>query len=184
MPRVRASRECRRRSGEVDESKEERHDAHAAETDDAINNVTVRELHAHVLPRLPHVIRGQPEDAAQERDGDRFHGHPRDQQDGHADGEAQHGEEHAANADGLQRQRQRGQRRVQQQPRLIVHVSGQSGARPSAQSLSRVAPRGAPGVQGERHQTQADMRYDDGQRRVAVRHVEGVDGVQKRAEEG
>lgn len=43
-------------SSKVYNSKEERHKTHTTETNNTINNVTVRKLHPHVLPRLSHVI--------------------------------------------------------------------------------------------------------------------------------
>lgn len=66
----------------------------------------------------------------------------------------------------------------------MVHMRGQSRSRPGAQSLSSVAPRGAPGIKGERHESKTNVWHDDHERSVVVCHVEVVDLVQDLIEEG
>lgn len=62
-------------------------------------------------------------------------------------------------------------------------MGGQSHASASAQDLGGVAPRRAPGVQGEGEQTQAQVQADDEDGGVAAGQVEAVDQIQCRQEE-
>ena len=61
---------------------------------------------------------------------------------------------------------------------MVVDVGGQRHAGARAQDLSGVAPRGAPGVQGEGEEAQAQVEGDDEERRIAVGQVEAVNQVQ------
>lgn len=51
---------CTQHSSKVYNPKEERHKADTAEAHDTVDDVTVRQLYFHVLPRPSYVIRGQP----------------------------------------------------------------------------------------------------------------------------
>lgn len=161
-----------------------RHEEHTTEAHDAVDNVTIRQLHSHLLPGLSDVVRRKPKQPAQEGDGHCLHNHPGEEQDGDSDEETQQRAQHQADAEGRQTERKRGQWWVLQQPQLVVHVGGQRSARRRAQSLSRVAPRGAPRIQREGHESQADVRHDDHERRELSRHVVAINLVQDGTEEG
>ena len=65
----------------------------------------------------------------------------------------------------------------------MVDVGRQSDAGARAQDLGGVAPRGAPCVQGEGEEAQAQVEGDDEEWGVAGSQVEGVDQVQRWQEE-
>lgn len=65
----------------------------------------------------------------------------------------------------------------------MVEVGGQGDAGAGAEDLSGVAPRGAPRVQVEGEETQAQVEGDDDQGGIAAGQVEAVNQVQRRKEE-
>lgn len=136
-----------------------------------------------MLPGLPHVVAGHPGDPAHQRDGDGLHHGPRSHQHHHAYDEPQHGHAHQSGAEGRRGEGELLRRRVGHQAQQVVDVGGKGHAGARAQDLSGVAPRGAPGVQGEGEEAQAQVERDDDERGVAARQVEAVDQVQRRQEE-
>lgn len=169
-------------SGELYAAEEQRDQEEHVEAHRPVNNVAVRQLHLHVLPGLPHVGAGHPEHPAHQRDGDGLHQRPRGHQHQHAQDEPQHGHAHQPGADGGHSEGELLRRRVGQQAQEVVDVGGQGHAGARAQDLSGVAPRGAPGVQVEGEEAQAQVEGDDDERGVAAGQVEAVDQVQRRQE--
>lgn len=128
-----------------------------------------------MLPGLPH--------PAHQRDGDGLHHSPRGHQHHHAYDEPQHGHAHQSGAEGRRGEGELLRRRVGHQAQKVVDVGGKGHAGARAKNLSGVAPRGAPGVQGEGEEAQAQVERDDDERGVAARQVEAVDQVQRGQEE-
>lgn len=136
-----------------------------------------------MLPGLPHVSAWHSEHPAHQRDGDRLHQCPRGHQGQHAQDEPQHGNAHQAGAQGGKGEGELLRRRVGHQTQEVVDMGGQSDASTRAQDLSGVAPRGAPGVQVEGEEAQAQVEGDDDERGVAAGQVEAVNQVQRGQEE-
>lgn len=90
---------AQKHSGKVQDLKEERHHTNTTETNNTVDNVTVRQLYFHMLPRLSYIICWQPEQSAQERNSHRFHNHPGNQDDSDSHSEAQQAESHHADAE-------------------------------------------------------------------------------------
>lgn len=170
-------------SGELHVAEEQRNQEEHVEAHRAVHDVAVRQLHLHVLPGLPHVAARHPEQPAHQRDGDGLHQRPRGHQHQNAQDEPQHAGAHQAGAEGRHGERELVRRGVGHQAQVVVDVGGQGNAGARPQDLSGVAPRGAPGVQGEGEEAEAQVEGDDDERRVAVRQVEAVDQVQGRQED-
>lgn len=171
------------RSGELNVAEEQRDQEEHVEADCPVHDVAVWQLHLHVLPGLPHVRAGHAEHPAHQRDGDSLHERPRGHQHQHAQDEPQQGHAHQAGAEDGHGEGQLVRRRVGQQTQVVVDVGGQGHAGARTQDLSGVPSRGAPGVQGEGEEAQAQVEGDDDERGVGVCQVEAVNQVQRRQEE-
>lgn len=131
-----------------------------------------------MLPRLPHIPTGNLEHPAHQGDSDGLHKRPRGHQHRHAQEEPQHGRAHKPNAERWHWEGQLVQRGIGQQPQVVVDMGGQGHTGTGAQDLCGVTPRGAPGIQGEGEEAQAQVEGDDDERGVGEGQVEVIDQVQ------
>lgn len=127
--------------------KHKRHEEKWIEPHSSIDDISIWQLHLHVLPGFPNVVARNPESPAHERDGEGLHHSSGHQKNYHAKEEAECTEpDHAeSESGGLERQHRHGW--VWQQAQSVIEVGCQSNTRPGAQDLGGVATRGAPGVQ-------------------------------------
>lgn len=170
-------------SGELEVSEDERHQEEHVEAHRAVHDVAVRQLDLHVLPGLPHVAARHAKRPAHQRNCNGLHQRPRGHEHQHAKRQPQDDHAHEAGAQGGQREGQPLCRVVGHEAKSLVDVRGQRHAGAGAQDLSRVAPRGAPGVQGEGQEAHAQVQRHDDQGSEAARQVEAVQRVQRRQEE-
>lgn len=170
-------------SGELHVAEEQRDQEDHVKAHCSVNDVAVRQLHLHVLPGFPHVIAGHPRHPAHHRNGYSFHYCPRSYQHQHAHNVPQHGSAHEPGAQGRHGQGELLRRLVRQQTQEVVDVGGQRHAGTRSQDLRSVTPRGAPGVQGEGEEAQAQVEGDDDEWGVAAGQIEVVDQVQRRQDE-
>lgn len=170
-------------SGELQIPEEKWDQEEHVEAHGSVDDVAVRQLHLHVLPGFPHVGARNPGGPAHGRNGHGFHQRPRGHEHQHAHGVPQHGAAHQPGAEGGHGEGQLVGRGIGQQAQQVVDVGGQGHAGARGQDLGCVAPRGAPGVQGEGEEAHAQVEGHDEQRGVAAAQVVGVDGVQRGQEE-
>lgn len=136
-----------------------------------------------MLPGLPQVISGHSERSAHQWDGDGLHQRPRGQQHQHSHNEPQHYNSHQAGAKCGHAEGKLVWCQIGHQAQVVVDMGSQGNAGTSAQDLSGVTTRGAPGVQGEGEEAQAQVEGDDDDWSVAAGQIEAIDQVQYRQEE-
>lgn len=159
-------------------SQHDRHKEKRVEPHRSIDDVSIRQLHLHVLPGFPNVVARNPENPAHERDGEGLHHSSGHQENDHAQEEAERAEPDHAKSEsrGMERQHRHGW--VWQDAQSVIDVGCQSDTRPGAQDLGGVATRGAPGVQREGEEAQSQVERDDEKRGVRMGLVKRVNGVQ------